>query len=166
MAVYEKKFENVYEKNLTSDIDGIETVDVKGQTTFTYTNGLTIDATGQTFYRKADEINIKAPKHKLEYQTAETHAYLQLGYATVNFQVNITNVAVAGWKTETSTSYNLAGGLFINPSPIKIKRNRAHIRTHPRVREWHLVLLEKSITTKKQVTKMCTGLYRLHMWGL
>lgn len=166
MAVYKNKFENVYEKDLTSDIDGIETVDVKGKTTFNYTNGLTIDATGQTFYRKAEVVNTKTPNHTLNYQTSETHANMQMGYATFNVQLNVTNVAVAVWKTETSTSYNLAGGIFVNPSPIKLKRTGASIRTHPRVREWHLVLLEKAKRTNKNVTKIHTGLYRLHMWGL
>jgi hypothetical protein len=165
MAVYEKKFENVYEKNLTSEIDGIETVDVKGKTTFNYTNGLTIDATGQTFYRKAKKVHTKTPKHTLDYQTSETYAYMQLGIAAVNVQINVTNLAVAGWKTETSTSYNLAGGLFVNPSPIKMVRTGAKKREHPRVLEFHLVLREKKGEERKKINWTCTQLYKLHMWG-
>src|SRR5690606_12539715 len=122
MAVYQKKFENVYEKNLTSNIDGVETVDVTQATTFNYKAGLTIDAQGQTFYRNASKVEITTPKHTREYQKSETYAGMQAGYATINFQANMTNLAVAGLKTETSTSYNLAGGIFVNPSPIKLKR--------------------------------------------
>lgn len=165
MAVYEKKFENVYEQNLTTDIDGIETVDVKGKTTYTYTNGLVIDATGQTFYRKANEINTTTPKHTLDYQTSETWGIAQIGYATVNFQISVTNLAVALWKTETSSSYNLAGGLFLNPSPIKMSRTSARRREHPRIYEYHLVRREKKTKERKKIKAVCTQLYKLHMWG-
>ncbi|ETF04675.1 hypothetical protein W822_02155 [Advenella kashmirensis W13003] len=165
MTVYGKKFENVYEKNLISDIDGVETVEVTGKTTYNYTNGLTIDATGQTFYRKANQVSTKTPKHSLDYQTSETYGIAQLGYATINYQANVTNLAVAIWKTETSTSYNLAGGLFVNPSPIKMFRSGARKRDHPRIYEFHLVLREKKVEERKKINALCTKLYKLHMWG-
>ncbi|MHC8944490.1 hypothetical protein EV681_2900 [Advenella incenata] len=166
MTVYLKKFENVYEKDLTSDIDGIETVYVKDKTTFNYTNGLTIDATGKTFYRKANTVDIQTPKHTLDYQTSETHGYAQAGFAAVNIQVNIVNTAIAGWKTETSTSYNLAGGLFINPSPIKISRKGSQRREHRRVHEFHMLWRTNKVKESVIIDKTCTLLYQLHMWGI
>lgn len=167
MALYKNKFENVYEKNLKSEIGEIETVDVTENTTLIYSEGLHIDVTGKTINRTAKEFDFDTPNHKLEYDTSYTEAYLQLGTAAVNWQANIVNVAAAAtFKTETSSSYNLMGALFFNPSPIKIKRSGAKIdKKYLRSREFHLLNITMAKQSKLSVKKKSI-LSRLHVIGL
>ena len=126
MAVYCKKFENIYEKNLITEIIGKETVEVTGTTNLKYKNGLTIDASGKTIYRKAADYKFDSDNRTLSYNSITDIADFQGGFATLNLQIAGLNVAKSRtWKTETSTSYNLRGLLFANPSPIKLERQGA-----------------------------------------
>ena len=166
MALYKKKFENVYEKNLTSDIGQIETVDVTENTTLTYTKGLHIDANGKTFSREAQEFEFNTPDHKVEHTASYSESILQYGISGFYWQANAINTSRAfSFKTEESTSYNLAGLIFANPSPIKVKRTEAFDRKHPNQRFYKLLCIKMS-TLSKVTTSSCTILYKLHMKGL
>lgn len=167
MTDYYGRYEDVYEKNRTIEIGEIETIDVTENTTLTYSEGLHIDVSGKTINRTAKEFNFNTPNHKLEYDTLNSYAYLQLGTAAVNWQANIENVAAsATFKTETSSSYNLIGLLFVNPSPIKIKRSAAKAdRVHPNQRFYHILKISMRKQSTESINKKSI-LSRLHVIGL
>ena len=122
MAKYLRTFTNFYDGPVTSTYNDTEYNKVGSAATYTYTNGLTINAAGQTVGRLCPILHY-SKNRKLTINDGRVSLLgSQIGAAGGNYQLNwgINIAAALTYKTETALSYNLFSLLFLNPSNVKL----------------------------------------------
>ncbi|WP_025374121.1 hypothetical protein [Advenella mimigardefordensis] len=122
MAKYLKTFTNFYDGPVTSTYNNTEYNNVSGATNYTYTNGLTINAAGQTVGRICPILHYSENRKLTVHDGRVSLLFGQIGAAGGNYQLNwgINIAASLTYKTETALSYNLFSVLFFNPSSVKL----------------------------------------------
>lgn len=122
MAKYLSSFTNFYDGPVKSTYNATEYNNVGSAASYTYTNGLTIDAAGQTVGRLCPILHY-SKNRKLTINDGRVSLLGgQIGAAGGNYQLNwgINIAAALTYKTETALSYNLFSILFLNPSSVKL----------------------------------------------